>query len=1438
MKRIKYFKQEKSIMRILHFSDFHLNGNKVQEAKQILKYMLDALKKIKEETPIDLVIFSGDMLERGGEGYNGNLNAGFLDFKEKIITPIMSTLELPYSRFIFCPGNHDINREADDELVEEGIESRTKEYNDIVSFAKGTKIGKYTARVDDFKEFENKYYGELDDVKYHGSRFVSTFEYDINGTSVGISSLNDIWRCGFDDKNKIALGIHQITENTKHLEGKSLRIAVMHYPIEFLKETERHIVIELCARNFDVVFCGHSHQGYVNMHVPLNNDAFLEVNTSGTLAANTYINDSKYQNSFQIVNCEACVRYSVQKYVQQSFQDFILEINDEYPDGNNVRHYPNKLQFESRYRAYIEDLRKTKEQHIAISISPFVSLDDFLTRPNNIVMKSAFVKGNKIGHIMDEIRSSVKDCRLMALSGMGKTRIIAETFRGMNDVYYSNIGMCTQGLNALLKFKEPKVIVVDNCNGNALREAQKCIDESGKNVRLITLHNVLIPSEQGTRGELIILDYNDTKEIVETMLAMEASIQGKDYLINAIRERSGNIPYMTVLLLEAYRKNNNLSIDNADNVLSAILKGNESIEENKGKVLKTLSLFDPLGYENGIKDEYNYVTHNGKIHHIALNQEPIDILFEDTINEYLDRQLVEKEGYCVRVRPRPLAEWLTESWLIEFGDNIPDILDDIVQLGSNLSDRLFRALNNRFKEMSTSKNANKVFETINNPENGSFHNERIAFSKAGSQLFLSMGVVSPVMVAKNLCSLVEVKSIEWLQNEMDLDARRNLVWALENICMDADAFVYGAKCLAKLAIAESESISNNATGQFLQLFHLFLSGTQANLKERISLIQFLREDESYLPLLIKAIDSAFVTRGFCRTNTNGVQKYSDTPDDYQPTIQEVKFYWRDCVDVLTYITNQKPELCQLVLDMLPKHVGDFANLRELQLLYKLIEHYGDAVNYQWPEMRDNLSLCLQYWFKGTIEQCEELKSWLKRLAPRTLLGRIKASIKDDPHKINGDYKGYEQKMLNQMEPFAEEFLNSKIYESPEFEDIILDNQMHVSWFICRIAKKMDEKCLTKDVYKGVMRVVLKQPKAFDCNFVPSLVSWTKDTEIINTFRADLLVTKYLNLYSSVTGVIDNETYPLLKEMIKGYNDGLFDNNCINNYLRYYRHQTIQNILEIFDLLNGACVSGKDVCYPYVLDRLQYHVTKDDGTAYEKYQEVLLSFDFNNSYPHLSSQVVDAMCDVLSGDDAQEFAKNVNQKAIDYLSKSRSVSHPFDRLYSGLLPKYQNDILEGLCEVLSSEDEYVMFYYSMYNYLGSGFYSGAGPLFQCNNEILKDACRKHPSVLPQRFAQMCPVYNYSESGKEQRFSDFFLWLCDNFGNQKEMLHAFSSNMGTFSWSGSNGFSNYIAKRIPCIMPLLSHSNKTVREWAASELDSVKKEVIREQGNEAYERMVRG
>ncbi len=165
----------------------------------------------------------------------------------------------------------------------------------------------------------------------------------------------------------------------------------------------------------------------------------------------------------------------------------------------------------------------------------------------------------------------------------------------------------------------------------------------------------------------------------------------------------------------------------------------------------------------------------------------------------------------------------------------------------------------------------------------------------------------------------------------------------------------------------------------------------------------------------------------------------------------------------------------------------------------------------------------------------------------------------------------------------------------------------------------------------------------------------------------------------------------------------------------------------------------------------------------------------------------------------------------------------------LLPIIFND--------LAAEDEGVLSYYAMRMNLGSGFESGAHSRFQCNEDRIKEICLSSIPLLAVNLAQMCFVYNYSEDDKISALSDFFLWLCDHFCDDTDVLDAFSSNMGTFSFYG-NEISAMYASRIPLFKPLLSHSKETVRSWAQRQIDSLKAQHDYEKGNEDYHKAIYG
>ena len=1421
-------------MRILHFSDFHLNGNDIDMAQAILGYMMDALKTIKQEQKIDIVLFSGDILDQGGRGFD-DLCSGFEKFHEIVITPLMKCLELPESRFIFTPGNHDIDRNADSKRFEKDLEDNSTSIKGIIGLTKDSDVEDYTKRINAFKTFENDYYSQFEDITYTPSRFASTFVMNIDDVSVGIASLNTVWRCGFDDEHKIVLGLNQITEQCASLKDKQLKIAITHYPISSLKEIEREEVAIKCAHTFDMFFCGHTHSGKSWMHAPSVNEAYCEINSSGTLAANIYEDNAKYQNAFQVIDCEPEIRCAIKVYKQQDYQNFLLDKN-QGEDGLKELLVPNQEQIKALYKQQCEEITRRKEELKRYEISPFVPLPNFISAPDSTFYRYEFVSSESIDKCIAHLRDSSDDCRFMALSGMGKTRIVMEALRDTEGVFYSSSSDCIKGLSCLLRHFAPQIIVIDNCNAKSMNDAVKCMDEAGSHARLITVYNVMTPEEKATSSDLLELTYDDTGEVVDKMVEAANIPVDKQDVAQAILDRSGRIPYMALLLIEAYKKKGTLTIDNSDAVLNAILSGNSEITEQKMNVLRAISLFEPLGKDDGVSDEYDYISRQCRIHNVNQQQDVVDNEFANVIQDYEQRQLLEHEGSCIRIRPRPLAEWLTESWLIKYGHKLADVVDDINKQDESLKTRLFRAMNNRIKLMPQSKYTKQLFDELNNPQTGAFHDERIAFTKAGSQLYLSMGVVSPVAVAGNLYDLLSSKSIEWLKAKLGSRARRNIVWTLENLCRSEESFENAAKSLAMLAVAENEDLGNNATAQFVQLFHLFLSGTRADLKQRVSLLQCLRGNVIYLPLLVKAIDNAFMTNGFHRSATNGLP---DVVDDYQPQWNEVHFYWRDCAVVLKSILEQDETLLSAVKEMLPKHVADLARTGAKDILFDLVDFIGGKCSYDWMKLRDALASYLKMWFDGSDEHRPELQNLLDKFTPKDYYGRLSSYIKDNHRRMGMDYDAYAREMTESMKPWVKEFLEDEIYQKEDFRLMLEDKQLDNIWFVKSLAESTKGDEYKKKICHGILKAILSLPKDYSGNFVPTYFRIIGNDDIVSEFVNEIEKAGYYRLAASVIGTLDNQDFQGLFHLISGYHEGKFDDDCINHYLRTYNYQTVDNIFRMYDILHDGGVNKKMVCYPFLVSHVEMLNLKDIKKAgcWDKYKDILVEYDYKDSPRSLSGQIVDAIERILKNTEDATLACRFHQRIMESLKELDYSANPFEHVYFTLLPKYQDVITVDLLEKLGSADVLLAHRISLYLNLGSGFGTGKGPLFQCSYEKIKEACFKFPNTLPARLANMCPVYDCTEQGKKESFSDFFLWLCDNFGDQKRMLDEFSANVGTIGWSGYGGFSDYIARQIPCIKPLLDHKIPTVREWAKKQMGSVRSEVLREQGREAYEKMIR-
>ena len=866
--------------------------------------------------------------------------------------------------------------------------------------------------------------------------------------------------------------------------------------------------------------------------------------------------------------------------------------------------------------------------------------------------------------------------------------------------------------------------------------------------------------------------------------------------------------------------------------LDYLLDPGGQLDAHKRSVLNAIALFNPLGFTGNKKDEYDFIINHSEINHIHLDKSVVDDCFSCTIHEFNQRRLLDMRANSVNVRPRPLAEWLAEEWLQKTPlETWKKIIAEIEAAGQ-LGERLAEQMKNRFMSL-TSIEAQQLFDELNKIP---FHDEKIVLTKTGSQLIFSMSTVSQVAVAHNLFSLFSEKHPNYLQQNISGDIRRNIVWALEEACVVEDAFEESCKLLGILSLAENEQISNNATGVFLEKFRILLSGTQANLDKKRNVLQFLFEKGTdYYPLLAKAISSAFSTRFNYHMLTRTERKYNIEPET-SISISELKQYWNFCKDILIKVSNDEIS-SKIIYKQIPDHVYDFINSGCEDILFDLIDYFAPKYNNDWDEMRRSLSWAKKHNPKVYERNRQHMDLLIDKVfAPKTFIKRVLAAMENIDRREFGSDQIFEV-YKSEMHPYGEEFINDKIYNSKEFEEIADQEHFQSVWMIFAAMEVMDQNGCRDEVYEAFMRHIRSKDRDYRSSFIECYMSHDPNKSYLASIAERLLNDGINAMACCVLGMTEDKNYNQLNKLFTMVHNGKIPSTYLNNYLRYVSYNNIDDVFRVSNLLfSNADIDKMEVTYPHLFQHLW--TMREELIPYlPTIEKCLLEFDFENDKFYLVKEAVDKMEYILKTFNEPNFAKDVNALIIKYCIPYRP-NNPFKDLYFHLLPKYQDIILDDIMKALILPFEQSMFYFNMRYELGSGFGYGAGPLFQCDNDRLKNACKEFPNILPERFADMCPVCNFKKNGEQMELSDFFIWLVNNYGDNEKVLQSLSSNFGTYSYTGVGSMKGYYMDRQNMFKPLLRHENPKVADWAKNMYKAEEQEVNYQQMMDDYRDMTKG
>lgn len=241
-------------LNILHISDSHIQKKNTTEISEIAQKIIEDINKVQKEKNfnIDLVCFTGDLIQQGDKAIEGE---GQWELAmEILVIPLLKALNLSLDRFIFVPGNHEVDTGKIVKALENGLQEKTL---DKINLLMDEFDSSYISRLDYFygivsKNQPNAQFGILG----------YSCKKEINGIDIGLACVDSAWRSsgkGMSEKGNLYVGIKQLNDLYQNIEDSDIKICLMHHPTDWLEECEK-LEVEKELSKYDIVLRGHVHE--------------------------------------------------------------------------------------------------------------------------------------------------------------------------------------------------------------------------------------------------------------------------------------------------------------------------------------------------------------------------------------------------------------------------------------------------------------------------------------------------------------------------------------------------------------------------------------------------------------------------------------------------------------------------------------------------------------------------------------------------------------------------------------------------------------------------------------------------------------------------------------------------------------------------------------------------------------------------------------------------------------------------------------------------------------------------------------------------------------------------------------------------------------------------------------------------------------------------
>ena len=401
------------IFNILHISDFHFQKGKSKEFQTRVNKMISVLIGKK----IDFIVFSGDLVFKGENSYT--------QASSVLIDTLLNKLQLSKDKILIVPGNHDLNRNGELQMVKDSIDQK-KTSGEIEDFCSNPdQLKASISRFEDFNIFLKEFYKGVNGVEIHP--LYTRININIGDKKLTAIGLNSAWRCieSEKDRGNLIYPSYLAEEAFFKVKESDIVICAMHHHLRDFKEYIENELVDVIYPNCNIIFTGHYHRERAS--VESYNDGGL---IHAISAAIQNRNDRFSQYGFCLWTLDTEIQEaSVEKfildtgrYVSKQPQVYSLPMDNDKREQNEIRKLLRLRLNESKIRADKDFV--TGEQADQQPGTTFLSLfkNPIIKRESS---EELFAKrSNGTRQSINDIINSKESICLVGTNKCGKTSIL------------------------------------------------------------------------------------------------------------------------------------------------------------------------------------------------------------------------------------------------------------------------------------------------------------------------------------------------------------------------------------------------------------------------------------------------------------------------------------------------------------------------------------------------------------------------------------------------------------------------------------------------------------------------------------------------------------------------------------------------------------------------------------------------------------------------------------------------------------------------------------------------------------------------------------------------------------------------------------------------------------------------------------------------------